>query len=118
MAARFECATLPWATMEGLTTEELWNRWADLQQWEWLPPHQDMRHRCIDEILYLGTYSAHKYQVVNHANVELKPAWCLWLGDNFFYCLWKELLFRWYMILSGVPALLVSGVPAENKPRC
>lgn len=82
MAARFEYASLAWSTMEGITTEEQWNRWADFKYWEWLPPHQDMRHRCDDEVLYLGEYSAHKYQMVKHANMELKPAWRLWLGEN------------------------------------
>ena len=84
MVARFEYALIAWSTMEGITAEQEWDRWGGIKQWEWLPPHQDMRHRCDDEVLYLGGYAPRKYQMVKHANMEHKPSWRLWLGEHYF----------------------------------
>ena len=79
---RFTFAPCQWSTMEGLTSEALWDRWAENAAWRDLSPTQQMRHRCDDKLLYLGTgYTSEKYDLVEeHANLHWEANWKMYFG--------------------------------------
>lgn len=80
---RFEAATIAWSSMESHTSEQSWDDWASLQNWQPLAPTQELRHRRGDEMLFLGNGSVSvKYTEVFHENQLLKPNWKLHLGFN------------------------------------
>ena len=79
--ARFEYASIGWSTMEGLQTPAQWQRWQDTKLWCDLPRAQEMRHRCMDGIVYMGNgMASYIYSYILRENVDIMPGWSLCFG--------------------------------------
>ena len=72
--ARFEYATISWSSVDALTSPDLWTQWALNAEFRALPPTQEMRHRCVDKVMYLGD-TLYKYDLQTHPNMEHQPNW-------------------------------------------
>eukprot|EP00435_Cladocopium_sp_Y103_P031621 s2819_g8.t1 len=81
--ARFEYASIGWSTMEGLRTPDEWQRWCDSKAWTDLPRGQEMRHRCMDGVVYMGNGAvSHLYSYIQRENVDVMPGYALYLAND------------------------------------
>eukprot|EP00435_Cladocopium_sp_Y103_P002958 s2248_g1.t1 len=79
--ARFEYASIGWSAMEGLRTPDEWQRWCDSKAWTDLPRGQEMRHRCMDGVVYMGNGAvSHLYSYIERENVDVMPGYALCFG--------------------------------------
>ena len=79
--ARFEYTSIAWSTMEGMRSPDEWKRWGENQLWTDLPRGPEMRHRCMDNVMYMGNgYVSHLYSYIQHENVDMMPGWSLCFG--------------------------------------
>lgn len=76
MPQLFEYATVAMSTLDFLNTPELLVEWSEGKEWRSLAPHQQLRHRRCDKVLYLGSgYTSILYKEFTHENLNLMPGW-------------------------------------------
>lgn len=79
--ARFQYAACAWSRMEGFTSEGDWDQFGEHAPWKDLPVTQQMRHRCVDQMIYLGSgFVSERYDLVHHENIQWKANWKMYLG--------------------------------------
>ena len=84
--ARFQSAACAWSRMEGFTSEADWDQFAEHAPWKDLPVTQQMRHRCVDQMIYLGNgFVSERYDLVHHENIQWKANWKMYLGLIYIY---------------------------------
>lgn len=80
----FEWAAVGWSSITHLRTTERWDAFAEVKSFRPLPPHQQLRHRRTDKVIFLtnGCGATIKYKQVDHENLQWKPTWCLYQAKD------------------------------------